>query len=173
MAYLINVENNFQMSKRKIRVRHQHWDETLNSHRLNFPGELDRLDSNEARTAAFSIGELDKEGEYLEISVNRHQEELGPCRIHVPSGIPFSFIPGGKEQITTIPSDNGNGTVIKIPAGLPTWKLKIMTPALTDGLSKIMEGGKNITVEDDGPGITADPDFLETGNAYNRPARSI
>ena len=163
MTYSFKVENKFELAQRDIHVMRKNLEETLEEHRVNYPvyGEGEE----ETQTVALSLGTVEELEDYLEIRVDNDQVELGPCKIDLPAEVPFTFIPAGSGSVTVVPSSNGN-TSLKIPSGLPTWKLAIMKPAelaevTEQGLASmadapgIMESAPtepNVSVGDDGPG---------------------
>jgi hypothetical protein len=162
MTYSFKVENKFEMAQRDIHVIRKNLEETLEEHRLSCPvyGEGEE----ETKAVALSLGTVEEQEDYLEISVDNDQVELGPCKIDLPAEVPFTFIPAGSASITVVPAGNGS-TSLKIPSGLPGWKLALMKPTqLAEPMSReagienvpdIMESAPtepNVTVGDDGPG---------------------
>lgn len=159
MTFLIEVENKLKMARRGIHVRRKSWKDTLEEHRVNCP--VYKKGKQERSATSLSLGAVAGEEDYLQISVEHPPVNLGPCKIELPSDVPFRFIPGGKESITVnmdIPGVEKGKTVtsLKIPSGPPTWRLEIMrTPEPGHGLIGRGDdsGGKiNVTVSDDGPG---------------------
>jgi len=127
MAVLIKVENKFEMAQRDIHVLRKSQQETLEEHRVCCPyGELEE----ENPAVRLPLGMVEGQVDYLEISVDNDQVELDPCKIELSANVPFTFIPAGTESITVVPSENGGNKIsLKIPPGLPKWKLEVMEPA--------------------------------------------
>lgn len=161
MSYQINVENKFEVANRDIHVRRKEWDDVLEELRLSYP-QSEVQDTNRAE---FALGQMETQGDYLEICVDNEVEELGPCRIMLPANAPFTFVPGTIGSITVEPPKNGSAvTAVKIPSGLPTWKLEIMQPSpqevahLPEVEQMISREGddpddmNNVTVGEDQPG---------------------
>jgi hypothetical protein len=151
MTFSVEVENKFEMAQRDIHVLRKVWGDTKESHRVRYP------DGNEKRAVDLSLGTVPEEADdYLEISVDKEKRELGPCRIDLPADIPFSFIPSGARSITVVPAVGSGQTSLRIPAGLPGWRLQLMKPQ--EPLAQVMEeadsgnSNNNVTVGDDGPG---------------------
>jgi len=95
---------------------------------------------------------VDGEEDYLEISVDNQQEELGPCKIDINSIGPVTFIPPAAASVTVLPPIDvetlKTNTSLRIPSGLPTWKLEILMPVEIP-----REGSQiNVTVGDPPPG---------------------
>ena len=152
MAFTIEVENRFEMTRRDLQVRHKRLEETLAEQRVScIPGESgDAVVEN--RWFNCSLGPVEGEQEYLEISVDNREAELGPCRIGIWSDVPFTFIPPGTAAVSVFLSKEGETDLsLKIPSGLPAWKLEIMRP--TGPSSRADDSGTvNVTVSDDEPG---------------------
>lgn len=150
MTFSIEVENKFELAQRAIHVQRKSWGEAKESQRIHYP------DGVEKRAAAFSMNTEDDydQKDYLEISVDDDQVELGPSKIDLPANIPFTFIPAGIRSITFIPS--GTRTSLRVPAGPPTWKIQVMSPtqSMASTLSDEQPGDakNNVTVGDDMPG---------------------
>lgn len=144
MSFPIKVENKFEMAQRDIHVRRKVWEEIKEEHTVNYPvnGEVKMVD--------FSLGAEDGEEDYLEISVDNQQADLGPCKIDLPVNVPFTFIPAGIGSIEVTPLANGETvTSLRIPSGQPTWKLEVREPSVIPR----EEGGiTNVTVGDGDPG---------------------
>ena len=163
MAVFIKVENKLELAQRDIYVLRKSQQETLDEHRVCYPyGESEE----ENPAVRLPLGTA-AEQEYLEISVDKDQVALDPCKIDLPANVPFTFIPAGTESITVVPANNGiNKVSLKIPPGLPKWKLEIMEPLasaqstgpdLLDMENKQWNGESspnepNVTVGDDGTG---------------------
>ena len=147
MSFLFEIENKFEMSCRDIHVQRKFSGETRENGQVYYPGK------EEENAAVFSIEEIDKQSECLEISVDQEELELGPSKVELPGNIPFTFIPAGSRSLTVIPA---SGRVsLKIPAGLPGWKLQLMKPK--ESVAYTMDGPddsikNNVTVGDDAPG---------------------
>ena len=152
MTFSIEVENKFEMGQRDICVLRKSWEETLEEHRVSCP--VYEEGKEEKRAVALSLGTVEGQEDYLEISVGNDQVDLGPCRIDLPSHVPFTFIPAGTGSLTVIPSGNGKRTSLKIPAGLPAWKMEITRPSgpMSQIRGEDAGEGNNVTVGDDGPG---------------------
>jgi hypothetical protein len=144
MSFPIKVENKFEMARRDIHVRRKVWEEILEEHTVNYPvnGEVKMVD--------ISLGEMDGEEDYLEISVDNRRADLGPCKIDLGSNVPFTFIPAGIGSIEVTPPANGETvTSLRIPSGQPAWKLEVRGPSVIPR----EEGGiTNVTVGDGDPG---------------------
>jgi hypothetical protein len=146
MTCSISVINTFEMSQKDIQVRRKCWGKTLEESPAYGYGEEERRQVN------FSLGEVDGEEDYLEISVDNQQDELGPCKIDIWSNGPVTFNPPAAASVTVIPSKDvetlETNTSLRIPSGLPTWKLEIMRPCEIP-----REGSQvNVTVGEDEPG---------------------
>jgi hypothetical protein len=157
MTFSVEVENKFEMAQRDIHVRLKQWDETLEEHKVSYPVN----GGQERKTVNVDLGASNGGEDYLEICVDNGQADLGPCNIDLPAHVPFTFLPEGTGSITVIPPENGtNITSLKIPSGLPAWKLEVMSPpepVLPVGYqgmaSKGDDGGaNNVSVGDDEPG---------------------
>jgi hypothetical protein len=138
MTHLIKVENKFEMSRGDILVCRKSFKGTVEEQRVSSSGY------------EYQIGEED----YLEISVDNQQEELGPCKIDIWSNGPVTFVPPEAASVTVIPSEDvETNTSLRIPSGPPTWKLEIMKP-ISDFISRGDPSGDktNVTVGDDEPG---------------------
>jgi len=158
MTCSIEVENNFEMNRGDILVRRKSFEGTMEEQRASFPAYEygDRLEKR--RKVDLS---LEGEQDYLEISVDNQQQELGPCKIDIWSNGPVTFIPPETATVTVIPSEDVETiTTVRIPSGPPTWKLEIMmppTPGIQKGypesISIPREGSQtNVTVGDEPPG---------------------
>jgi hypothetical protein len=161
MTFRIGVENKFEISRRNLRVRRisLEEEETLEEHSLDFPREEMLPGNNPARSF-----ELEETGgrEVLELSMEDTETELDlPCRIDLPQGIPFNILPGDVQFLSVIPGVTG--TTLKIPVGLPTWRVEIMSPLKPADeevsepgavlLSGTRSGGDpNVSAGDDEPG---------------------
>jgi len=160
----IKVENNFEMARRDIQVRRKCWGKTLEEQRISYPAYEFGDVEEESRMVKLSLGEVDSEEDYVEISVDNQQEELGPCKINIKSNGPVTFIPPAAASVTVILLEDEETfktkTSLRIPSGLPTWKLEIMKPSepgsdVGDTESDLIsrEGTQvNVTVGDDQPG---------------------
>lgn len=126
---LVMVENKFEMSPRAIYARRKIGEQALEEQRVS-GSTYEYGDGEESRTVNLSLGEVDGEEDYLEISVDNQQEEMGPCKIDIWSNGPVTFIPPAAASVTVIPSEDEEtletNTSLSIPSGLPTWKLAIM-----------------------------------------------
>lgn len=150
MTFSIEVENKFEMTRRNILVRRKSLEETVEEQRVSGPSIV--KGKKERRVVSYSLGEVAEEEEYLEISVDNQQEEMGPCKIDIWSNGPVTFIPPAAASVTVIPSEDvetlETNTSLRIPSGLPTWKLEIMMP-----FEIPREGSQtNVTVGDEPPG---------------------
>jgi hypothetical protein len=162
MAFSIKVENKFAMARRDIQVRRKSWGKILEEQRVSCSASEYGAGEVESRPVKLSLGEVDGEEDYLEISVDNQQDELGPCKIGIRSNGPVTFVPPGAASITVIPSEDvETNTSLRIPSGLPTWKLEIMRPPQSSseegdavpGLIPRDEGSTtDVTVGDDEPG---------------------
>jgi hypothetical protein len=162
MTHSIEVENRFEMNRRDIQVRRKSREETLEEQRVSCPAYEYGDVEEERRKVSFSLGPVEGEKDYLEISVDNQQDELGPCRINIWSNGPVRFVPPGSASITVIPSEDVETyTSLRIPSGPPTWKLEIMRPPEQssdegDGVLGLIhrdEGSMiNVTVGEDPPG---------------------
>jgi hypothetical protein len=95
---------------------------------------------------------MDQE-DYLEIIVDNKQVELGPCVIELPLNVPFVFIPKEEESITVNFSSSDKRKFLRIPKGLPAWKLRIARP-----FEKIdRSSGLIDRHQDEDPGIEINP----------------
>ena len=128
MTCSFEVENRFEMNRGDILVRRKSFEGTMEEQRVRFPADDgDRLEKR--RKVDLS---LEGEQDYLEISVDNQQQELGPCKIDIWSNSPVIFIPPAAASVTVIPSEDvETNTSLRIPSGLPTWKLEIMIPPVT------------------------------------------
>ena len=148
MTFSIDVENKFRKGRRGIIVydssEKQDW---ILPWKNNGQG---------TKLKKFMLpADSGKDDDYLNIAVAPGGGKLGRSKIVLPANIPFTFIPGGIDSITIIPS--GDRVYIKIPEGPPTWQLKIMKPSEPIGYlmgddSTPPENSGNVTVGDDGPG---------------------
>ncbi len=150
MTHFIEVKNNFEVTRGDILVRRKSLEGTREEQRANFPSY--EVGAEESKKVSFSLGEVAGEEDYLEISVDNRQEELGPCKINISSIGPVTFIPPAGVSVTVIPPEDvenlGTNISLRVPSGLPTWKLEIMKPAESS-----REGSQtNVTVGDDEPG---------------------
>lgn len=163
MTFSIGLENRFGTSQRDIRVRRKSRKETLEEQRVSYPAYEYGEGEEEKSAASFSLGSMEGEEDYLEISVGDEQADLGPCKIELPANVPFRFIPGGITSIAVFPPKNrGAVTLLRIPSGPPTWKLEIMRPPEPASdeedtesvlISRADEGSMpDVTVGDDQPG---------------------
>jgi hypothetical protein len=162
MAFTVKVENKFTMARRDIQVRRKSWGKILEEQRVSCPASEYGAGEQESKPVKLYLGEVDGEEDYLEISVDKQQEELGPCKTEIRSNGPVTFIPPGEASITVIPSEDvETHTALRIPSGPPTWKLEIMRPLQTSsegedavpGLIPRDEGSTiDVTVGDDPPG---------------------
>jgi hypothetical protein len=165
MIYSIEVENKFEMSRRGLQVRRKSFEGTMEEQRISCPVYESGDVGEESRMVKFSIGKVEGEEDYLEISVDNQQEELGPCKIDIWSNGPVTFIPPAAASVTVLPPKDvetlETNTTLRIPSGLPTWKLEIMSPPKQsrdeeDGVSGLIirdEGSTtNVTVGDEPPG---------------------
>lgn len=161
MTHIIKVENKFEMSRRDIRVRRKSFEGTLEEQRVSCPEYEYQNGEEERRKVSFSLGSVEGQEDYLEISVDNQQEELGPCKIDIWSNGPVTFAPPGAASITVIPSEDvETNTSLRIPSGLPTWKLEIMMPSEPDSDEEDAESDLidregsqvNVKVGDDEPG---------------------
>jgi hypothetical protein len=144
MTFPIKVENKFEMARRDIHVRRKVWEEIKEEQTVNYPvnGGVDAV--------SLSLGEVDGEEDYLEISVDNQQADLGPCKIDLPVNVPFTFIPAGIGSIEVTPPANGETvTSLRIPSGQPAWKLEVREPSV---IPREENGITNVTVGDDPPG---------------------
>lgn len=153
MTFSIEVENKFKISQRDIHIYRKNSRETKEVLRVGYPGEVER------GAVTLSLENDEGTNEHLEIRVDNQQLNLGPCRIELPSDFTFTMFPGGVERLQVIPSDNSNRTALRIPPGLPGWKLAIKPSRSMKVRQNIGEepgsgegGGENVTVGDDGPG---------------------
>jgi hypothetical protein len=153
MTFSIEVENKFEAARRDIHVLRKSWEETLETHRVSCP--VYGRGEEEKQAVALSLGTEPGQEDYLQISVDNDQVDLGPCKIDLPANVPFTFIPAGTGSITVIPQANGStGTSLRIPPGPPAWKLEIKKPS-GENVARITESDPsepNVTVGDDGPG---------------------
>ena len=150
MTHLIEVKNNFEVTRGDILVRRKSLEGAMEEQRANFPSY--EVGAEGRKKVSFSLGAVEGEEDYLEISVDNRQEELGPCRINISSIGPVTFIPPAGVSVTVIPPEDvenlETNISLRIPSGLPTWKLEIMKPAEFS-----REGSQtNVTVGDDKPG---------------------
>ena len=150
MTHFIEVKNNFKVTRGDILVRRKSLEGTMEEQRVSCPSFKDGAEEREK--VNFSLGAVAGEEDYLEISVDNRLEELGPCKINISSIGPVTFIPPAGVSVTVIPSKDvealETNISLKIPSGLPTWKLEIMKPAETP-----REGSQtNVTLGDDRPG---------------------
>lgn len=154
MTFSIEVENKFEMSPRDIHIRRKSRETTMEEHMASCPGYVSGNIEEKRSIVSLPLGADAGEGDYLEISVDNQQVNLGPCRIDIWSNVPFTFIPPGTAAISIIPSEDGEtNTSLKIPSGLPTWKLEIMRPiSIALPRDEDSEGMTNVTVGDDEPG---------------------
>lgn len=168
MTYLIEVENKFETAKRNITVRRRNWGESLEETTVSYPALKGPGETFIPETAKMSLDSLIDAGEYLEISVNDPNLEMGPCRVELPPDAPFTFIANDPGCVTVLPNDRETHTnVLRIPSGLPTWKLEIMPPqnlyetgketnivetALLQTPLEEQQTINNVTVGDDEPG---------------------
>jgi hypothetical protein len=144
MTFPIKVENKFEDARRDIHVRRKVWEEILEERTVNYPF------NGGVEVVGLSLGEVDGEEEYLEISVDNHQAELGPCKIDLGSNVPFTFIPAGIGSIKVTPPANGETvTSLSIPSGQPAWKLEVRGPS---GIPRGEDEITNVTVGDGDPG---------------------
>ncbi len=107
---IINVKNNLLMEMRYLNV----YRSTRSAHILSY-------DSSQA----LPLG-TDGSGDYINIS-----SHSGPgycvwsdCLVNIPAWANFEFLSEGK--VTLI--HEGERTMIKIPAGPPTWQLRLIRP---------------------------------------------
>jgi len=156
MKFSIKVENKFKMAQRNIYVRRKSREEILDGQRIRCPKSAYGDREEERRVVSFSLGAVDREEEVdcLEISVANQQDELGPCKIDIKSNGPVTFAPPAAASITVIPSEDlETYTSLRIPSGLPTWKLEIMRPPASEsGLIPRDGSMTNVTVTEDDPG---------------------
>lgn len=160
MSYQVRVENKFEVAGRHIHVRRKEWDDVLEEHRVSYPVYDAPPEEQVPNFSEFALGQAEEQADYLEISVDNEVEELGPCRIMLPANTPFTFVPGGAGSITVEPPQNGaTVTAVRIPSGLPTWKLEIMQPVPPLEVQQMIprEGDdpddmNNVTVGEDEPG---------------------
>jgi len=166
MTFSIELENSFGMNRRDIRVRRKSRGETLEEKRVSYPAYEFGAGEEESRTMGLSLGSVEQEEDYLEISVveDEQQPNLGPCKIDLRSNVPFRFIQGGTESLTVMMvkhlEEGKTITSLKIPSGPPTWKLEIMRPpaqssqeGYPESLSNSREGSfPDVRVGDDDPG---------------------
>ena len=150
MTHFIEVKNNFEVTRRDILVRRKSLEGTMEEQRASFPSY--EVGAEERKKVSFSLGAAAGEEDYLEISVDNRQEELGPCRINISSIGPVTFIPPAGVSVTVIPPGDvenlETNISLRIPSGLPIWKLEIMKPAESS-----REGSQtNVTLGDDRPG---------------------
>ena len=144
MTFSIKVENKLEMAQRDIHVRRKSREGVLDEQRIRCPGYAE----------SFSLGAVEGEDDYLEISVDNQQDELGPCKIDITSNGPVRFVPPGAASINVIPSEDVETyTLLRIPSGPPTWKLEIMRPPAPESGLISREGSMtNVTVTEDDPG---------------------
>jgi hypothetical protein len=152
MTHFFKVENSFEMTRGDILVRRKSFEGTLEEQRAGCPSYEDGAEQR--RMVSLSFEPAAGEEDYLEISVDHQQEELGPCKIDIWSNGPVTFIPPAAAVVTVLfPKDVETletNTSLRIPSGLPTWKLEIMMPAKTP---REDEGSMtNVTVGDAPPG---------------------
>ncbi|MGD2085197.1 MAG: hypothetical protein PVH61_03340 [Candidatus Aminicenantes bacterium] len=149
MTFSIEVENRFEMNRRDIQVCRKNRGEIREEHRISCPVSESGEDEGKRSFISLPLEAVDEEEDFLEISVDNQQVDLGPCKVVLWSDISFTFTPPGTANITLLPSKEWEtNTSIKIPSGLPTWKLEIKpTVSRADDTGTI-----NVTVEDDAPG---------------------
>jgi len=150
MEHLFEVRNKFEMNRGNLLVRRKRFDGNMEEQRVNCPSNKNEKEAS--GVLSFSPGAVEGEEDYLEISVDNQQEELGPCKIDIWSTGPVTFIPPAEASVTVLlPEDVETletNTSLRIPSGLPTWKLKIMMPG-----EHPREGSQtNVTVGDAPPG---------------------
>jgi hypothetical protein len=155
MTFLVKVENQLTEARRDIHVLRKSREETLDEQRISCPAYEDGnvKGEEEKSLVGLHLGVADGEDDYVEISVDDKQSNLGPCKIELSPVVPFRFIPGGTVSLTVIPPEEGDTkTLLKIPSGLPTWKLEIMKPTRIVIPRGDDSGGTNVTVGDEPPG---------------------
>lgn len=142
----IKVTNNFKRGHRRIIVYN------------NSNGEDYIIPWEENNIKEFEIPEP---GNFLLLAITPGPGDLDKCRIDLPDNrdFRFTFIPSGIENITVAPA---NSTVLRIPAGTPSWRLIIINatdspeqqhPQMISYVSRD-SGTKdptNVTVGDDPP----------------------
>lgn len=156
MTLSIEVENKFGISQRDIHILRKVSEEIKERHRVNYPGD------EKKRAVRLSLEDVDDQGDYqdyLEISLDNQQLDLGPCRVELTSNLSLTFFPTGIESLKVIPSENGKPTTLRIPPGLPGWKLAIRSSGSRvaerntgDETNSGPGGGDGVTIGDDGPG---------------------
>jgi hypothetical protein len=151
MTFSIKVENDFKRGRRGIIV----YNSSQKQDRI-IPWKAGPEDVTK-REFELSTGS-GNDDDYLVIAVAPGGGDLKRCKINLPANVPFTFIPGGTERITIIPSSDGKQNTLRVPAGPPTWRLKIRSPLepveplLRQDPGSGEGGGNNVTVGDDGPG---------------------
>ncbi|MCP5046933.1 MAG: hypothetical protein GY940_07155 [bacterium] len=164
MAFTINVANNLEVAGRDLMVFHQNGDEPR-ERKLNFPGNGGP--GGGVIEFPFHLGKVPGKNDWLEIGVFDENNDLEGCRIDLSPNLPFLLIPGETGEISAKILIDKYGTVIKIPGGPPTWKLKLLKPhepvestlsmsktsmATSESSKELPDNGHNVTVGDDGPG---------------------
>ncbi|MCP5054256.1 MAG: hypothetical protein GY940_44220 [bacterium] len=164
MEFTINVANNLKEAGRVLRVFHQNGNES-EERKLNFPGNGDS--EGDAAEWAVHLGNNPGKDDWLEISVSDEKIYLEDCWIDVSPSLPFLLIPGEPKRMSAEATIDEYGTSIRIPGGLPTWKLRLLTPqepaestdsmtktlaAASEGSQDLPDNGHNVTIGDDGPG---------------------
>ena len=165
MTHSVEVENKFEMSRGDILVRRKSFEGTIEEQRISCPVYGSGAEREESRMVKLSLGAVEGEDDYLEISVDNQQEELGPCKIEICSTGPVTFIPPAAAVVTVLlPKDVETletNTRLRIPSGLPTWKLEIMRPhqsissegdAVSGGIYRDEGSTTNVKVGDAPPG---------------------
>jgi len=150
MTFSIEVKNKLKTARRDIHVRLKRWEEILGEERVGYPEneEAERI------MVGLPLGVGEGEDEYWEIDVDDPQADLGPCKITLPSNVPFTFIPAGAGSLAVTPlKSGGNVTSLGIPSGLPAWRLAIKPPEAPEILSYTGDEEKvNVEVAEDDPG---------------------
>jgi hypothetical protein len=159
MSFTVKVNNEFAMARRDILVRRKSFEGTMEEQQVSGPTYKygDEKEEGKGRTVKLSLGEVDGVEDYLEISVDNQKEELGPCKIDIRSYVPVTFIPPAAASVTVIPPKDvetlETNTSLRIPSGLPTWKLEIRRPSELGSDEGDREGTQvNVRVSDDTPG---------------------
>ena len=156
MKFSVEVKNEFGMARRDLLVRRKSFEGTMEEQQVSGPTYEygDGKEEGKGRMVKLSLGEVDGMEDYLEISVDNQQEELGPCKIDIKSYVPVTFIPPAAASVTVFPlEDVETKTTLKIPSGLPTWKLEIRRPSEPGSDEEDREGTQvNVIVGEEEPG---------------------
>jgi hypothetical protein len=129
----IKVENKLIKERRYINVYHQ---SSRSAHLISFNSSI-----------TLPLGTVE-ESDYLYISAVRSNGNLWKaCLINVPSWADFEFSSDGK--IAIVHSHDEHRTILKVPAGLPMWQLKLTQPTAVI-MGKLSD---HVLIGDSSPGV--------------------